>query len=76
MIILIGKVEVGKEVKVTQDLAKLDEVSAVYLLTGEYDFLAEIDIKNVETGMDFILNKIRKIGGITETRTIFTKKVK
>ncbi len=76
MIILIGKVEVGKETKVTQALAKLDEVSAVYLLTGEYDFLAEIDIKNVETGMDFILERIRRINGITETRTIFTKKVK
>ena len=76
MIILIGKVEVGKETRVTQALAKLDEVIAVYLLTGEYDFLAEIDIKNVEIGMDFILEKIRKINGITETRTIFTKKVK
>ena len=76
MIILIGKVEVGKETRVTQALAKLDEVRAVYLLTGEYDFLAEIDIKNVEIGMEFILEKIRKINGITETRTIFTKKVK
>jgi DNA-binding Lrp family transcriptional regulator len=76
MIILIGRVAVGKEMKVAQDLAKLDEVSAVYLLTGEYDFLAEIDIKDVETGIDFVLDKVRRIGGITETRTIFTKKVK
>ncbi|MBS7268337.1 MAG: Lrp/AsnC ligand binding domain-containing protein [Candidatus Freyarchaeota archaeon] len=76
MIILMGRVAVGKEMKVAQDLAKLDEVSAVYLLTGEYDFLAEINIKDVEAGMDFVLEKVRKIGGITETRTMFAKKVK
>ncbi|MEX2704876.1 MAG: Lrp/AsnC ligand binding domain-containing protein [Candidatus Freyarchaeota archaeon] len=76
MIILIAKVEVGREVEVAEKLAKIPEVKSVYLLTGEYDVLAEIDIIDVEPGIDFILENVRKIKGITSTRTIFTKKIK
>ena len=76
MIILIAKVEVGREVEVAEKLAKIPEVKSVYLLTGKYDVLAEIDIIDVEPGIDFILENVRKIKGSTSTRTIFTKKIK
>jgi len=73
---VIVKTDVGHEKAVAKELAKIDEVSEVYLLTGEYDILVRVDPKDPSTVIDLIAEKLRKVGGIQETRTIFTKKIK
>ncbi|MDI6859847.1 MAG: Lrp/AsnC ligand binding domain-containing protein [Methanocellales archaeon] len=74
MAFVIVKTAVGHEKAVAKELAKIDEVSEVYLLTGEYDIL--VDAKDPSTVIDLIAEKLRKVGGIQETRTIFTEKIK
>ena len=76
MVFVIVKTAVGHEKAVAKELAKIDEVSEVYLLTGEYDILVRVDLKDPSTVIDLIAERLRKVGGIQETRTIFTEKIK
>ena len=76
IVFVIAEVEVGREKEVSEELAKVDGVAEVYVLTGEYDVLVKIDVEKPEEALDLIMDKIRKINGIAETRTIFAKKVK
>jgi DNA-binding Lrp family transcriptional regulator len=69
-------VELGREKEVSKELAKLDKVSEVYVMTGEYDILVKVDAENPEEMLDFIIEKIRKIDGVEDTRTVFAKKIK
>ena len=76
IVFVIAEVELGREKKVSEELAKVGGVTEVYVMTGEYDILAKIDVEKPEEALDLIMDKIRKINGIEETRTIFAKKVK
>lgn len=76
IVFVIAEVELGREKEVSEELAKVDGVTEVYVMTGEYDVLAKIDVEKPEEALDLIMDKIRKINGIEETRTIFAKKVK
>ncbi len=74
-VLFIARSEVGKVKDVAEDLAKLDEVAEVYLITGEFDILARLNVEEKDA-IDLIVDKILKIDGMKETRTIFGKKVK
>lgn len=76
IVFVIVEVELGREKEVSEELAKVDGVAEVYVLTGEYDVLVKIGVEKPEEALDLIMDKIRKINGIEETRTIFAKKVK
>ena len=76
IVFVIAEVELGREKEVSEELAKVDGVAEVYVLTGEYDVLVKIGVEKPEEALDLIMDKIRKINGIEETRTIFAKKVK
>jgi DNA-binding Lrp family transcriptional regulator len=76
IVFVIAEVELGREKEVSGELARVDGVAEVYVMTGEYDLLAKIDVEKPEEALDLIMDKIRKINGIEETRTIFAKKVK
>ncbi len=65
----------GKVKDVAGDLAGLDEVAEVYMITGEFDILARLNVE--EKGViDLVVDNILKIDGIKESRTIFGKKIK
>ena len=69
----------GKEKKVAEELLKNDEVVEVHMITGEYDILTvlefELYAKQIfssfqETASTFVLDKIRKLGYVQDTKTI------
>lgn len=74
-VLFIARSEVGKVKDVAEDLGKLDEVAEVYLITGEFDILARLNVEEKDA-IDLVVDKILKIDGMKETRTIFGKKVK
>ncbi|MBU2617368.1 MAG: Lrp/AsnC ligand binding domain-containing protein [Euryarchaeota archaeon] len=76
MVFVILRTAVGHETKVANALAKIDGVSEVYLTSGKYDILVKVDVEDMEKTIDLITEKLRKVGGIQETRTIFAKRIK
>lgn len=78
MIFAIVKTAVGHEKAISKEFAKIEKVSEVHLLTGECDVLVKVkvDAKDPATVIDLIVEKLRNLGGIQETRTIFTEKIK
>ena len=74
-VFFIAKSKMGKVKDVAGDLANLDEVAEVYMITGEFDILARLNVE--EKGViDLVVDNILKIDGIKESRTIFGKKIK
>ncbi len=74
-VLFIAKSKLGKVKDVAENLALLDEVAEVYLITGEFDILAMLSVEEANA-IDVVVDKILKIDGIKESRTIFGKKVK
>ncbi|AAB89844.1 MULTISPECIES: Lrp/AsnC ligand binding domain-containing protein [Archaeoglobus] len=64
------KVSPGKERKVYDALAALDEVEELYPLFGEYDLIAKVVVRSFEELSDVVVNKIRSIDGVIETKTL------
>jgi len=64
------KVMPRKERAVYEKLAKLSEVEELYPLFGEYDLIAKINVKDFEELSDVVVNKIRSIDGVIETKTL------
>jgi DNA-binding Lrp family transcriptional regulator len=62
----------GQELKVLEKVKQLNEVSNAYLLFGEWDLIAEIDLPNNESLGTFILEKIRTLEGIRLTSSLIT----
>lgn len=64
------KVAPGKERRVYDRIASLKEVEELYPLFGEYDLIAKIVVKDFEELSDVVVNKIRSIEGVVETKTL------
>jgi len=57
--------------KIYEKLSKVEGISELCALTGEYyDLIAKIDTNNFESIADIIKNKIRTIEGVTDTKTL------
>ena len=76
MTFIILKTAIGNEMEVANALTKIDGVSEVYLTSGKYDILVKVDVEELEKTIDLITERLRKVGGIQETRTIFAKRIK
>ncbi|AIY89755.1 Transcriptional regulator, AsnC family [Geoglobus acetivorans] len=59
-----------KERKVYDRLLKLQEVEEIYPLFGEYDLIAKINVKDFEELSEVVVNNIRSIEGVIETKTL------
>ncbi len=46
------------------------EIIELHPLFGEYDLMAKIEAKNLEELTQIILNKIRKVEGVADTKTL------
>ena len=64
------KVMPGKERYVYDKLKDLKEVNELHPLFGEYDLIAKITAKDLEELSDIVVNKIRAIDGVVETKTL------
>jgi len=58
------------EYEVFDKISKLHEVIKVHPLSGEYDLIAEIEAEDYDGIGEIIVNKIRTIAGITDTKTL------
>ena len=58
------------EYEVFNKLSKLHEVIEVHPLFGEYDIIAKIEAKDYESIGQLIINKIKTIDGIIDTKTL------
>ena len=60
----------GTEKKVFDTMIKWDEIQELYPLFGDYDLIAKIQTTDYESLSDIVVNKIRSIKGVTETKTL------
>jgi DNA-binding Lrp family transcriptional regulator len=60
----------AKEHGVYNKLSKVSEIIELHPLFGEYDLIAKIQAENFEDIGDIVLNKIRTIEDIKDTKTL------
>ena len=58
------------EHEIYQKLSKIPEIIELHALFGEYDLIAKIEAVSFENIGDIVVNKIRSIGGIIDTKTL------
>jgi DNA-binding Lrp family transcriptional regulator len=61
--------EVGKVHSVSDALVRLDGVAEVYSISGEYDILAIIRVKEYDSLANVVSEEISRVNGITRTNT-------
>ena len=57
--------------KVAKKIAEFPEVQEVHIISGEWDILAKVKAKDVDSVGKFVVDKLRLIGGIERTLTSF-----
>lgn len=60
----------GQEKRVFDNMIKWDEIQELHPLFGDYDLIAKIQAPDYESLSDIVVNKIRAIKGVTETKTL------
>lgn len=55
-------------------LRKIPEITEVHPLFGEYDILLKIECSDIDAVGDVIINKIRSIKGVVDTKTLIGTK--
>ncbi len=58
------------ENEVFNKLSKIPEVIELHPLFGEYDLIAKVEAKDYESIGEIIIQKIKIIEGITDTKTL------
>jgi Lrp/AsnC family transcriptional regulator for asnA, asnC and gidA len=75
--IIIIQTESELHESVKEELSKLDEVSEVYSVSGEYDILIKVWVPNIEELNKLMNSKIRSIDGVEDlTEMIVMERVK
>ena len=60
----------AKEHTVYDELMRVGEISELYPLFGEYDFIAKVEAKNEDDIGDVVVNQIRRLDGVSDTKTL------
>ncbi len=60
----------SKEMVVYNQLKEMPEVEEVHPLFGEYDIIAKLKGENADTIGQMVVEKVREIEGILETKTL------
>ena len=60
----------AKEHDVYHELQKIPEIVDLHPLFGEYDFIAKIETDDFNKLGQIVVNKIRKIKGVIDTKTL------
>ncbi len=75
--IIIIQTESEKHEYVKEELSKLEEVSEVYSVSGEYDILIKVWVSNIEELNQLMNTKIRSVEGVEDlTEMIVMERVK
>ena len=68
--IVMVKTSSDKHDAVQKALEALEEITDIYVVFGEYDFIIKISGKNLETIDDIVRDKIKVIDGVSDLREI------
>jgi DNA-binding Lrp family transcriptional regulator len=60
----------AQEHHVYNTLCKMPQILELHPLFGEYDLIAKIQAENFEQLGDFVINKIRSVTGVIDTKTL------
>ncbi len=60
--------------RIANRIAKYNEVSSVYLMSGTYDFCVQIQSKSMKEVSEFVFNKLSALDSIQSTATHFVLK--
>ena len=75
--IIIIQTESEKHENVEMELSKLEEVSEVYSVSGEYDILIKVWAHSIEELNKIVTSKIRQVDGVEDlTEMIVMERVK
>jgi DNA-binding Lrp family transcriptional regulator len=55
---------------VAKKISKINYVNSVSIITGQYDFLVDINIDHMNNLADIIIGEMRKIKGVSQTMTL------
>ncbi len=73
---LIGiRTDGRKMLQVAENVAKLNEVVYLVVVSGRYDLMAEVFCKDDEDMLKFLTEKLAKVDGIRETETFMHMKI-
>ncbi len=67
---ILIKAVVGQEDNVLQDVLKLSVTEEAHKVFGAYDIVAEVRGRDMETLVEVITGRLRKIKGIEDTQSI------
>ncbi|RLF44037.1 MAG: Lrp/AsnC family transcriptional regulator [Thermoplasmata archaeon] len=60
----------AKEHQVYNELLKIKEIVELHPLFGEYDLIAKVEAKDLEELGKIVVEKIRSIDGVADTKTL------
>lgn len=60
----------AKEHEVYEELSKIEEIKELHPLFGEYDLIAKIEAKDLDELGKIVVEKIRAIDGVADTKTL------
>jgi anthranilate phosphoribosyltransferase len=72
--LVLFKVERGKIPRLANQLGAIQEVVEVLSITGEYDLMAKIQVREYENLSDIVTEKLQNTDGVKETRTMMAFK--
>ena len=67
---ILIKAEVGQEDEVLRDMLSLSVTEEAHKVFGAYDIIAEVKGRDMETLVEIITEKVRRIKGIEDTESI------
>lgn len=64
----------GSEAEMTSKIAKMEEVTAIDEVYGEYDLIITVEVPDMKSLENFVTRKLRKFTGVEKTTTMITTK--
>ena len=71
-VFLLVEAEMGKLDEVMRRLRSVPGVTEVHSVTGPFDLIVKIEAPHINTALDTVVHKIRRISGIKSTETLVT----
>lgn len=69
---LLVETEVGRLEDVVRRIRAIPNVTEVQAVTGPFDVIVKIQAAHINTALDIVVHKIRRIAGIKSTETLVT----
>jgi len=69
---LLVETEVGRLDEVLNRLKSVPGVTEVQAVTGPFDLIVKVEAPQINTALDTVVHKIRRVAGIKSTETLVT----